>query len=114
MPRPEPVIPGFTLMGLVREFTLKRTKKPPHEGAANLNNLAATYSHMAYRHTTIGATMFHFRVRNGTGWFHCAMATRILISVPPSMIVMIGLGCELRTLVTPLLLKNQARSLTTT
>ncbi len=31
---------------------------------------------MAYRHTTIGATMFHFRVRNGTGWFHRAMVTR--------------------------------------
>ena len=38
--------------------------------------LAATYSHMAYRHTTIGATAFHFRVRNGTGWVHCAMTTR--------------------------------------
>ncbi len=55
-------------------------KKPPLKGAVNLNKLAATYSHMAYRHTTIGATMFHFRVRNGTGWFHCAMATRILTS----------------------------------
>ena len=40
-------------------------------------NLAATYSHTAFRRTTIGATAFHFRVRDGTGWFHCAMATRI-------------------------------------
>ena len=43
-------------------------------------NLAATYSHMAFRHTTIGATAFHFRVRNGAGWFRYAMATRILNS----------------------------------
>ena len=39
-------------------------------------NLAATYSHMVYHHTTIGATVFHFRVRDGTGWFHHAMVTR--------------------------------------
>ena len=67
---------------------------------------------MAYRHTTIGATMFHFRVRNGTGWFHCAMATRILISTPPNvidMIDMIDLRGELRTLVTPLLLKKRGK-----
>ncbi|GEM_PF-1442367 len=43
-------------------------------------NLAATYSHMAFRHTTIGATAFHFRVRNGAGWFRYAMTTRILNS----------------------------------
>lgn len=39
-------------------------------------DLATTYSHRAYRPTTIGATVFHFRVRNGTGWFHHAMVTR--------------------------------------
>ena len=38
--------------------------------------LAATYSHRAYRPTTIGAAAFHFRVRNGTGWFRRAMTTR--------------------------------------
>lgn len=27
-------------------------------------------------HTTIGAGAFHFRVRNGIGWFHTAMVTR--------------------------------------
>ena len=42
-------------------------------------NLATTYSHIAFRYTTIGATVFHFRVRNGTGWCHCAMATRSLL-----------------------------------
>lgn len=36
---------------------------------------AATYSCGTYRPTTIGAAAFHFRVRNGTGWYHCALAT---------------------------------------
>ena len=39
-------------------------------------NLATTYSHRTYRPTTIGAAAFHFRVRDGTGWFHCAVVTR--------------------------------------
>ena len=39
-------------------------------------NLATTYSHRTYRPTTIGAAAFHFRVRNGTGWFHRAVVTR--------------------------------------
>jgi hypothetical protein len=38
--------------------------------------LATTYSHRTYRPTTIGAAAFHFRVRNGTGWFHHALVTR--------------------------------------
>ena len=38
--------------------------------------LATTYSHKTYRLTTIGAEAFHFRVRNGTGWFHFALVTR--------------------------------------
>ena len=35
-----------------------------------------TYSGMACGHTTIGAGRFHFRVRNGIGWFPLAMAAR--------------------------------------
>lgn len=35
-----------------------------------------TYSGMACSHTTIGAGRFHFRVRNGIGWFPLAMAAR--------------------------------------
>ena len=27
-------------------------------------------------HTTIGAELFHFRVRDGNGWFQLAMAAR--------------------------------------
>ena len=40
--------------------------------------LATSYSRTAYRRTTIGAVAFHFRVRNGNGWYHYANVTRIL------------------------------------
>jgi hypothetical protein len=40
--------------------------------------LATSYSRTAYRRTTIGAAAFHFRVRNGNGWYHYANVTRIL------------------------------------
>ena len=40
--------------------------------------LAAIYSRGTYRPTTIDVLMFHFRVRNGTGWDHQAMTTRLL------------------------------------
>ena len=35
-----------------------------------------TYSGMPEGHTTIGAERFHFRVRNGIGWFPLAIAAR--------------------------------------
>ena len=34
--------------------------------------LATTYSRTTYRSTTIGSAAFHFRVRDGNGWVHCA------------------------------------------
>ena len=37
--------------------------------------LAVTYSCIA-SYTTIGATAFHFRVRDGIGWDHSAIAAR--------------------------------------
>ena len=37
--------------------------------------LAVTYSRMR-KHTTIGAGSFHFRVREGIGWYQTAMAAR--------------------------------------
>ena len=43
--------------------------------------LAAIYSRGTYRPTTIDVLMFHFRVRNGTGWDHQAMTTRLRGSV---------------------------------
>ena len=38
--------------------------------------LATSYFRATYRSTIIGAAAFHFRVRNGNGWFHCARVTR--------------------------------------
>ena len=38
--------------------------------------LATSYFRTTYRCTIIGAAAFHFRVRNGNGWFHCAKVTR--------------------------------------
>ena len=43
-----------------------------------LISLATSYSRTTYRSTTIGAAAFHFRVRNGNGWGHCATITRKL------------------------------------
>ena len=67
------VLPQYFLMGAYQEKSKPRQfvnwrglmKKIP----------AATYSCGTYRPTTIGAAAFHFRVRNGTGWDHCALAT---------------------------------------
>lgn len=53
------------------------TKNPPFIAEGRVWILATTYSHMAFRHSTIGAAAFHFRVRNGAGWGHCAMITRL-------------------------------------
>ena len=39
--------------------------------------LATSYSRTACRRTTIGAAAFHFRVRNGNGWYHYATVTRV-------------------------------------
>ena len=53
-------------------------KRARHFGISKVPGkyLATTYSHRTYRPTTIGAVAFHFRVRNGTGWFHHALVTR--------------------------------------
>src|SRR5690349_8040002 len=40
--------------------------------------LATSYFRTTYRGTIIGAAAFHFRVRNGNGWSHCAGITRSL------------------------------------
>ena len=33
-------------------------------------------------HTTIGAGAFHFRVRNGIGWYHAAISAREAVEFP--------------------------------
>jgi hypothetical protein len=54
-------------------------KKPcrmDRQGFSSFKSLAVTYSCMPEGHTTIGAQRFHFRVRNGIGWFPPAIAAR--------------------------------------
>ena len=57
---------------------MAREKKSPGQCAELLQSrsLAVSYSHMGRPHTTIGAERFHFRVRNGIGWFPLAIAAR--------------------------------------
>ena len=45
--------------------------------------LATSYFRATYRSTIIGAAAFHFRVRNGNGWGHCARITRSLTNLKP-------------------------------
>lgn len=60
---------------------MRETKKEPGTSFEVPGvNLATTYFHRTCRPTIIGAGAFHFRVRNGTGWFHPAVVTRIPLS----------------------------------
>ena len=51
--------------------------KNPDDKLTGVFVLATSYSRTACRRTTIGAAAFHFRVRNGNGWGHCARVTRV-------------------------------------
>ena len=53
-------------------------KKPLQQNSCRGRNksLAVTYFHMGKPHTIIGAEPFHFRVRDGIGWFQLANAAR--------------------------------------
>ena len=62
-----------------RSESLTRKEKPLKSfdlRGFSVKSLAVTYSGMPEGHTTIGAERFHFRVRNGIGWFPLAVATR--------------------------------------
>src|SRR3979411_1059349 len=65
-------------MAPFRDRRYKGKQKPrglfPSSGALVL---ATSYSRTTYRRTTIGAAAFHCRVRNGNGWCHCAIITRV-------------------------------------
>ena len=41
-----------------------------------MKRLAVSYFHMGRPHTIIGAERFHYRVRDGIGWFPLAIATK--------------------------------------
>ena len=68
-----------TALSLASELIRSRRAKksgPPSFRKTGRYNLATTYSRKTFRQTTIGAAAFHFRVRDGNGWFHRAMVTR--------------------------------------
>src|SRR5438093_13185762 len=52
-------------------------KTPADHLTCGCSVLATSYSRTACRRTTIGAAAFHCRVRNGNGWGHCAIVTRV-------------------------------------
>ena len=55
----------------------RKESKMPDEKLTGHLVLATSYSRTACRRTTIGAAAFHFRVRNGNGWCHYAIVTRV-------------------------------------
>lgn len=63
------------------------TKRPAYQRHTGRFVLATSYSRTTYRRTTIGAAAFHFRVRNGNGWGHCARVTR-----PEQRFALLGSG----------------------
>lgn len=55
----------------------QKKARPRLRGRASwVGRLAIPYFRMANRHTIIGAKRFHFRVRDGVGWFTLAMVTK--------------------------------------
>jgi hypothetical protein len=63
-----------------REDESQKNKEPQAPfGTWGSSTLAMSYSRTTFRCTTIGAAAFHFRVRNGNGWYHCARITRRLV-----------------------------------
>ena len=61
------------------EEARRQQKSPPSTPKSERGvNLATTYSRTPYRRTTIGDDAFHFRVRDGNGWFHASRITRPL------------------------------------
>ncbi len=63
--------------GLVPLLPCSPHKKTPSRRARGIKHKtpAVSYFHMGKPHTIIGAERFHFRVRDGFGWFPLAMTT---------------------------------------
>src|SRR5947199_8351796 len=59
------------------DVVTQKCKNPTEMNPVGFLVLATSYSRTACRRTTIGAAAFHFRVRNGNGWGHCANVTRV-------------------------------------
>ena len=66
----------FAFLGGHARSSGVKTSHPASLARGGVLELATSYFRKACRLTIIGATAFHFRVRNGNGWGHCAMVTR--------------------------------------
>jgi hypothetical protein len=77
----------------------KKRKTPLHEqrGFRGINPGDDLLSH-GLSHTTIGAAAFHFRVRDGIGWFHSANFTREAFGVSPQSVSLQGAGTDVPAL----------------
>ena len=78
-PRPGSANPGTTKKshaGAGGEPAVVRCRRKKAAPKGGFNNLATTYSRRTLRPTTIGAVVFHGRVRDGNGWDHHAKVTR--------------------------------------
>src|SRR5204862_7679260 len=68
---------GFPARRVLCSSRRRQNKTPADLLTCGCSILATSYSRTAYRRTTIGAAAFHCRVRNGNGWGHCAIITRV-------------------------------------
>ncbi len=69
----------------VKSICLQKKENPAAHAAgfSGVNPGDDLLSH-GLSHTTIGAAAFHFRVRDGIGWFHSANFTRETVGASPS------------------------------
>ena len=69
----------------VKSMCLQKKENPAAHAAgfSGVNPGDDLLSH-GLSHTTIGAAAFHFRVRDGIGWFHSANFTRETVGASPS------------------------------
>ena len=72
--------PTGTSIDFLKSILPDHTKSPTPRSASGirwkLKCLAVSYFHMGKPHTIIGAERFHYRVRDGIGWFPLAIATK--------------------------------------
>jgi hypothetical protein len=71
---PPPSVAVLRSHGLV--FVSCKSKRPIERWAVLCKDLGDDLLSHGLSHTTIGAAAFHFRVRDGIGWYHSAMVAK--------------------------------------
>ena len=77
---------GAVLVYATSGFWMWQKSKPPLHLQRGFGDKAPGDDLLSHglSHTTIGAAAFHFRVRDGIGWFHSANFTRETVGASPS------------------------------